>query len=416
MRLETGRNALRSVGRNFLLIAILTLIVITGTTCAGFGGRVVENPRISSYIRTWPIPPESHVGGNPYWKAGMVKAEYLTDIIVAFALLDKNDVSEPYIPELRPLGDWPMFSNIWDEIAALKERYPHLKVNISVGGYGADGFSDMADDVKLRAAFIAKICKWLEEHNLDGIDIDWEYPVGPEWGQEIKSRPADRQNYIALLQDLRNALDVLGEKNGKRYGLSTAVPASGWFLKANDVKAAARIVDSLKLMTYDYYGGWNNTTGHHANLYNNSLDPAWGGWSTDQALNEYIWAGVPANKIILGIGFYGRSWQGVQPGAYELTPGLFQPYKSLPFDQGTISWSTISEYLKPGSGYTRYWDDVAKAPYLYNGDIWISYTDEQQIALLTDYVKEKRLGGVFVWEYGHDINAELLEILAKHSK
>jgi len=397
-------------------LSALLLSAFLFSACAGVGGRTVENPRISTYIRTWPIPPESHAGGNPYWNAGMVKGEYLTDIIIAFALLDKNDVSEPYIPELRPLDGWPMFSNIWNEVAALKEKYPHLKANISVGGYGADGFSDMADDKALRASFIEKICKWLEERDLDGIDIDWEYPVGPEWGQEIKSRPADKQNYIALLQDLRNALDVLGEKTGKRYGLSTAVSASGWFVKANDVKAAARIVDSLKLMAYDYYGGWNQTTGHHANLYNNPHDPAWGGWSTDQALNEYLWAGVPANKIVLGVGFYGRSWQGVEPGSYEDTPGLFQPYKSLPFEQGTISWTSIAGYLKPGSGFSRYWDDLAQAPYLYNGDIWISYTDEQQIKILTNYIKEKKLGGVFVWEYGHDINAELLEILARNSR
>jgi chitinase len=261
------------------------------------------------------------------------------------------------------------------------------------------------------------VCKWLEEYNLDGMDIDWEYPVGPEWGSDIKVRPADKQNYITLLQDLRDAFDALGEKTGKRYGLSTAVPASGWFPKANDVRAAARIVDSLKLMSYDYYGGWSATTGHHCNLRNNPHDPAWGGWSTEQALNEYIWAGVPPAKIVLGVAFYGKGWQGVKVGDYEDTPGLFQPWTPpLPFDQGSVSWSQIAEYLKPGSGYTRYWDDMAQDPYIYNGDIWISYCDGETIKILTDFVKENRLGGVFVWEYGHDMNAELLKILAENAQ
>ena len=398
-----------------VVLFVLLLFMVLFTACESMGRGSQGQARVSMYIRTWPIPVEAREGGSLYWNASMIRGEFLTDLIISFALLDKNDVSVPYIPELRPeVG--PMFSNIWDEVAVLKEKFPHLKINVSVGGYGADGFSDMAFDPALRAAFIVNICKWLEDHDLDGIDVDWEYPVGPEWGSDIKVRPQDRQTYIALLQDLRNALDTLGARTGKRYGLSTAVPASGWFPKANDVRAAARIVDSLKLMAYDYYGGWNNTTGHHANLYNNPHDPAWGGWSTDQALNEYIWAGVPMHKISLGVGFYGRSWQGVEPGPYEMTPGLFQPYKSLPFDQGALGWTQISEYLKPGSGYTRYWDDLAKAPYLYNGDIWISYTDEQQIKLLTAYIKEKRLGGVFVWEYGHDINAELLEILATNMR
>ena len=403
--------------KGIIILTALFVSAICLTACASLGGgRTVTEPRVSIYMRTWPIPPASREGGNPYWKAGMIKGEYLTDIIIAFALLDKNDVSVPYIPELRPVAEGILFDNIWDEVAELKEKHPHLKVNISVGGYGADGFSDMADDPSLRAAFIANVCAWLEGYNLDGIDIDWEYPVGPEWGQEIKSRPADRQNYITLLQETRNALDALGNKTGKRYGLSTAVPASGWFPKANDVKAAARIVDSLKLMAYDYYGGWSTTTGHHSNLSNNPHDPAWGGWSTAQALDEYIWAGVPTEKIVLGVGFYGKAWQGVKPGGYESSPGLFQPYASLPFDQGSVSWTTIAEYLKPGSGYTRYWDDMAQAPYLYNGDIWISYTDEEQIKLITAFIKEKRLGGVFVWEYGHDMNAQLLEILAKNSQ
>jgi len=401
----------------FFAALALILSIFWFSACASMGGRGPHKPNVSAYIRTWPIPESAREGGSLYWKADMVKGEYLTDLILSFALLDKNDVSSPYIPQLRPLaGGGPLFDNIWKEVAALKAKYPHLKVNISIGGYGAEGFSDMANDPALRAAFAANACKWLEGYNMDGIDIDWEYPVGPEWGQEIKSRPQDKQNYIALLSDLRNAMNALGEKTGKRYGLSTAVPASSWFPKANDALAAARIVDSLKLMAYDYYGGWSTTTGHHANLYVNPRDPAWGGWSTEQAINAYLWAGVPPEKIVLGVGFYGKAWQGVARGDYADAPGLFQPYKSLPFDQGLVSWLQIAEFLKPGSGYTRYWDDQAKAPYLYNGDIWISYTDGEQIKLISRFVKEKKLGGVFVWEYCHDIKAELLEILSRSSQ
>ncbi|MDR2952775.1 MAG: glycoside hydrolase family 18 protein [Treponema sp.] len=402
--------------KNLSVFVLIVALAACGCVSTGGGGGTVMEPRVSSYIRTWPVPEASRTAGNTYWNAGMIKGEYLTDLIIAFARLDYNDVSLPYIPELRPIQDVPLFLNMWNEVAALKAKYPHLRVNISVGGYGADGFSDMANDPRLRAAFAANICKWLEDYNLDGMDVDWEYPVGPEWGQEIKSRPADKRNYIALLQDLRDAFDKLGEKTGKRYGLSTAVPASGWFLQANDVKAAARIVDSLKLMAYDYYGGWSKTTGHYSNLSNNPRDPEWGGWSTDQALNEYLKAGIPPEKIALGIAFYGHAWQGVEAGSDANAPGLFKPYKSLPFDQGTLGYAEIKEFLKLGSGYKRYWDDLAKAPYLYNGDIWISYTDEEQINILARYAKEKGLGGVFVWEYCHDMNAELLKVLAENSQ
>ena len=394
---------------------LLVFSMVWFSACASTGGSQASvEPKVASYLRTWPLPTASQQG-SPYWNAGMVKGEFVTDLIIAFALLEKDDVSVPYIPELKPLPDAPMFTNIWNEVAALKAKYPHLKVSISVGGYGADGFSDMTFDPKLRAAFVTNICKWLEEYNLDGMDVDWEYPVGPDWGQEIKSRPQDRSNYIALLKDLRKGMDQLGAKTGKRYTLSTAVPASGWFPKANNVRTAAQIVDSLKLMAYDYYGGWSKTTGHHSNLRQNTSDPAWGGWSTKQALDEYIKAGVPPSKITMGLGFYGRAWQGVGVGPNESSPGLFQPYKSLPkdppFDEGTIGWVDIREFLKPNSGYKRYWDSMAQAPYLYNGDIWISYTDQEQIKVITDFAKEKKLGGVFVWEYGHDMDGDLMKVL-----
>jgi chitinase len=363
--------------------------------------------KVSSYIRTWALPYEEQKN-SPYWNADMIKGQYLTDLIIAFAVIDRTDGTSIYIPELRGPQ---RFSNIWNEVAAIKKKYPKLRVNISIGGWGADGFSDMADDTGMRAVFVTNVCEWLEKYNLDGVDIDWEYPVGPPWGQEIKSRSADRANYISLLKDLRTAMDTLGKKTKKHYVLSTAVPASSWFVKANDVVSASKIVDNLKLMTYDYYGEWSNTTGHNSNLYKNPQDPD--GWSTEQAVNVYLAAGVPPEKIMLGVAFYGRAFKGVESGANN---GLFQPFKSPAFEDGSADWAKINEFLKEGSGYTRYWDDKAKAPYLYNGDIWITYTDEEQIKLLTQYAKEKKLSGVFNWEYGHDMGAELLKVLSEEAK
>ena len=372
----------------------------------------IEDTKIAAYIRTWGIPASAREPGSIHWNAGMIKGEYLSDLIISFALINKSDGFSLYIPELVSGS----FSNLWNEVSALKQQYPHLNVTFSVGGANEAGFSDMADNTAKRAGFVANVCDWLENYGLDGVDIDWEYPVGPSWGQSIPSKPADRENYIILLQEMRDAMDTLGETTGKRYSLSTAVPASGWFLQRNDVKAASEIADTLKLMSYDYYGSWSSRTGHNANLYRNPRDP--GNWSTDQAVGAYLSAGIQPEKIMLGVGFYGRLWRGVEQGSYGTTPGLFQPYNT---GGGTVSWIDIKQiYLKPGSGYTRYWDSSAKAPFLYNGDAamtgWLSYTDGEQIKELTAYVKEKNLGGVFNWEYAHDMGAELLEILAKNSR
>jgi chitinase len=356
--------------------------------------------KVAAYIRTWSIPAAAREPGSAHWKAGMIKGEYLSDLIIAFALIKKDDGYSLNVPDTAYT-----FRNMWDEIAALKEKYPHLKVNISVGGANEGGFSDMAADNAKRAGFIDEVCDWLAKYNLDGVDIDWEYPVRPLTGN---GRPEDRENYITLLSELRTALDGLGEERGKRYGLSTAVPAQSWFTTTINIKAVSEIIDGFKLMTYDYYGSWNNTTGHNANLYRR------GNWSTHDAVSSYLNAQVPPEKIIVGVGFYGPSWQGVPAGANAALPGLGQSRTS---SGSTLIWSEIKEYcLKPDSGYTRYWDNTARAPFLYNGSHWISYTDDEQIKEITKYVKEKNLGGVFVWEYAQDMDGELLKTLAEGSR
>ena len=364
-----------------------------------YSGPPPEN--VSLYIRTWNIP------GGGKWNAAMIRGGCMSELIIAFALINTGDYSL-YISD--------SFPNLWNEVAALKEQYPHLRVNISVGGgseSGLAGFSEMAGDPALRSVFTANVCNWLETHNLDGVDIDWEYPVGPPW--DSVRHLEDRENYITLLREIRDALDALGEQTGKRYGLSTAIPASSWFITANDVKAAAQIVDGLKLMAYDYYGDWGTPrTGHNAALYRNPDDPA--NWSTDQAVKAYLNAQVPPEKIVLGIAFYGQAWDNVPQGPNANTPGLYQTGSNTKF-YTTLAWSDIQkDYLKPGSGYTRYWDKTAKAPFLYNGSRWISYTDHEQVRAITGYVKEKNLGGVFVWEYGHDMGGELLNTLARNSE
>jgi chitinase len=378
-------------------LPVLTLLVLSllAAGCAEDRGDPGDEPeitgdaKVAAYIRTWGIP------GGGYWSADMIKGQYLSDLIIAFALIDQSDGTSIYIPEVRN-GNF----DLWRQTAALKSKHPSLKISFSIGGgsaAGLAGFSDMAASPQKRKTFAANVCKWLKDYNLDGVDIDWEYP-----------ERADRENYISLLQDIRSALDALQGETGKRYGLSTAIPTGNSFINNNNVQAASEIVDGLKLMTYDYYGSWSGRTGHNANLYNNPARTQ--DMSTDKAVRAYLNAGVRAEKIVLGVPFYGYMWRGVANGSAAATPGLYQTFSAF---VNSYAWSDIkSAYLAAGSGYKRYWDGDAKAPYLYNGDRMLSYTDQEQIRALTAFVKEKSLGGVFVWEYGHDMNAELLRALA----
>jgi chitinase len=363
--------------------------------------------RLAAYIRsTWSIPADTRLNGKSSWAASQIKGEYLTDLMLSFALINASGKSDIYFNTT---------SGLWTEITALKTQYPNLRINLSIGGWGADHFSDMADDSRLRAGFIINVMKYLKDNNLDGMDIDWEYPVGPPWGQEIKSSPRDRENWVTLLKELRLALNTLGEETGKRYYLSACVPSATWFTGTNDVSGAAQWVDSLKLMAYDHYGSWSDTTGHHANLYRNPGDP--NGWSADQAVQAYLRAGVPPEKLMLGIATYGKEWTGIAAGNNPNLPGLFVKRNSAnTYKRGAeIGHNpSIKNYLK-NAEYTRYWDDVSKAAFLYNPNIsgghWICYTDEEQIKLIGAYAKEKNLGGIFYWEYAWDMEGDLLKAM-----
>ncbi|HHW12627.1 MAG TPA: glycoside hydrolase family 18 protein [Firmicutes bacterium] len=395
-----------------LALAGLILFLCAGIAVGSSGvGEELPSIPVVSYIRTWPIGSEpADMDRGERWSADDIKGNLLTTLNIAFGLLDGNKI---YIQDLvdRP-GETdenitiPAFDNLFDEIAILKQRYPHLKVNLSVGGWGAEGFHDMAKTKENREEFISDAINWIVQYNLDGIDIDWEYPVGPEWGQEIKSGPEDADNYVALLTELRTAFDALSKELGRPLTVTTAVPASAWFTQVIDVNAVQEQVDYLKLMSYDYYGGWSATTGHASNLYNNPNDPAWGGWSTDQAVTVYLNAGVKPEKILVGVPFYARAWRGVPPE----NNGLFQPYKEAAYPHG-LTYMDIQSKILTDPSFKRYWDDVAKAPFLYNGDLWITYEDAESLAYKIEYIREKGLAGIMIWEYAHDINEVLLEAL-----
>lgn len=391
-----------------IIAGVFALVLLNASLSAGAPEKEFC---VSSYIRTWGLGSTiEEISKGRHWSAKDVNGKYLTDIIVAFAHVDQKTWGI-FFPDAES-EDKP-FTELWTEVAKLQKKYPDLKIHVSVGGWGADGFSEMAADDTKRATFVSALVKLLEEKKIDGIDIDWEYPVGPEWGQEIASSPEDGKNFITLLSNMRAAFTELGKKTGKTYSISCAVPNSSWYVQKIDVVKVASIVDSIKMMSYDYYGAWSAQTGHHANLMNNPADPDWGGWSTDQGVHMYLDAGVPAEKIVLGVAFYGRAWKGVPDNGVH---GLYQKYAESAYPDG-LSWTDLKKsFLSKKSGYTRYWDDVAKAPFLYNGDIFVTYTDKEEIQLIGEYVKKMGLAGVMTWEYGHDLDCDLGKALYQSVK
>ena len=382
-----------------MLVLVLSLFV----SCGNGKKRMV-----ASYIRTWPLgsTPEEMEARQEHWSSETVKAEYLTDLIIAFGGINM-DTWKIYFPDIE--DDKMPFPQIWDEVSALKAKYPKLNISVSIGGWGCDGFSQMCSLPERRKIFVQAVVDLVTQKKLDGIDYDWEYPIGPEWGQEIASSPDDGVNFISLLEETRTAFNELTSKTGKHYSISCAIPASEWYFKKLDVIKIASYLDSVKLMSYDFYGGWSDQTGHNSNLYNNPKDPDWGGWSIKQSVDLCLKAGLPRDKIIVGVAFYGRAWKGVKDNGVH---GLYQPFEESAYGDG-LSWDDIEDKIYKDPSFVRYWDDVGKAPFLYDGNTFISYTDGEELKLVSDYIKKNKLGGVMIWEYGHDINARLLKPLYK---
>jgi chitinase len=325
---------------------------------------------------------------------GQVDGKYLTRINYAFANIKDGRMV------LGAAADAQNFALL----TALRNANPRLTVLVSVGGWlWSQNFSDMALTAARRRVFEESAMEFLAQSDLDGLDIDWEYPGLPGAGHP--HRAEDKENFTALLSELRARFDAESRRTHRRLYLTIAMGGGEDVIAHTEMRKVARYVDTVNLMTYDYYeAGSDPTTGHHAPLFANPADPK--KVSSDETVREYEKEGVPAAKILLGVPFYGRAWGDVA----DQNHGLFQPGKAVAGFDG--QYSSIAANLL-GQGFTRYWDDAAKAPYLYNAEkhIFVSYEDPESLAAKCKYVRERKLGGVMFWEYFGDPEQKLLQTI-----
>lgn len=287
-------------------------------------------------------------------------------------------------------------------LTGLRQQNPTLKVLVSVGGWlGSGGFSEMAASRKNRALFIESVLQFLKVHQLDGLDVDWEYPGMPGSGHAY--RADDKQNFTALLKELRERFDAESKHGGRNLLLSIAAGASDDYLQHTELGSLQSYVDTVNVMTYDYYEpGSEPISGNHAPLFTDPADPL--GVSADKTLRAFEAAGVPAEKLVMGIPFYGHAWSNVPATQH----GLFQSAK--PAAQTSIPFTAIPGLLV--QGYTRFWDEAAHVPYLYDAatHTFVSYEDQESVREKCRYVLDHKLGGVMFWDYFSD-NGQLLNTI-----
>jgi chitinase len=292
----------------------------------------------------------------------------------------------------RPDDPASIFRGNFHQLEELKQRYPKLKILISLEDKAAD-FAEGARPENRRAFVASCVDTFIRGHFaagvtrpgiFDGIDVDWESP-------QIE----DAANFLALLQEFRSQLDAV--RPGLR--LSVAVSDSPLTLPGTDFAAVARTVDQVGMMNYDYAGPWNTHTGFVAPLFGNPDAPRDYN-SIEHSIASYEALGVPAKKLLMGVPFYGYSWTRVE----EANHGLFQEGDGVRDDQ---PYHKIRALTEP---FLVYRDPRSQAPWRFDGDTFWTYEDPVSVRYKVSYAARHHLAGVMIWELSGDTeDAELLQ-------
>ncbi|KAK3775669.1 hypothetical protein RRG08_049848 [Elysia crispata] len=290
---------------------------------------------------------------------------------------------------------------MYERVLQLKAHNPHLKVLLSVGGWGAGSklFSKMAANRNSRRRFIRNVIRYLRYWGFDGFDIDWEYP-GSRGGP-----PGDKRRFTLLLQEFRSTFETESRaRHVKRLFLSVAVAATSPYMdNGYDIRAVTNSVDYVCLMAYDFHGHWDGSTGHMTGLYApNESEGSDKTHNVDYAVNFWLDAGCPRSKLILGLAAYGRSFT----LEYEDDTGLGAPTRGAgapgPYtrESGILALYEVCSSIWQGGDVI--WLEQQEVPYFVRGKQWVAYEDLRSIDLKVQYIKENKLAGAMLWDVSLD--------------
>jgi chitinase len=306
-----------------------------------------------------------------------IKYEYLTHIAHAFAKPDSAGnlivPADYYYPEL-----------------VSEAHRQKVKVIMSLGGWGnCEGFPGMAATPQTRDRFIGQVLNFLKKYVYDGVDIDWEFV----------SNTAERQNFVSFIEELSARLKA----QNPPLLLTMAGPSEDYWGRYISFEELAGSFDYIGCMTYDYHGDWSDHSGHNSPLYSCANDPC---GSFNDSYLYYISRSVPGEKLLLGLPFYGRSFD---------CSGLYQKF-TMCLD---YNYNDVIPLLN--SGWASLWDDCAQVPYARKPDktMIISFDDARSIGLKCQYVLDKKAAGVIIWEITQDYyngSSVLLQVVGEAFK
>jgi chitinase len=314
----------------------------------------------------------------------------------AYADYDKAYTADQSVDGKADTWDQPLRGN-FNQLRKLKAQYPHIKVLWSFGGWTWSGGFGQA--VQNPAAFAQSCYDLVEDPRwadvFDGIDLDWEYP-------NACGLTCDTSGPAAF----KNMMQAMRAKFGANNLVTAAVTAdatSGGKIDAADYGGAAQYLDWYNVMTYDFFGAWaaKGPTAPHSPLTSYPGIPQ-AGFNSAEAIAKFKAKGVPAKKLLLGIGFYGRGWTGVTqsaPGGTATGPAAGT------YEQGIEDYKVLKSSC-PATG------TIAGTAYAHCGTNWWSYDTPATVTSKMNWAETQGLGGAFFWEFSGDTsNGELVSAI-----
>ncbi|MGB8453739.1 MAG: glycosyl hydrolase family 18 protein [Anaerocolumna sp.] len=413
------------------VLLIIALVISSITTVPAFSNAETASAsaqakNIIAYFPNWGIYNVAHKSMT----VSMLPWDKITVVNHAFFEVDSSfrlasiDTFADFDKSMEHSEGWEtgQLRGHFGEYKYYKSIYPNVKILISIGGWTrGNNFHSMAKTAEGRAVFINSLIEFLDKYPfIDGFDLDWEYPgidrkpdPNDEYDKGCPGGPEDKENFTFLLKEIREAYDNTGHSDKM-----LTIAASGGYDKLELIEPDKfqQYLDWINVMTYDFHGAWETTTGHHAGLYANPEDTAAtspvdikGRYNTDAAVRNFTQIyGVPAAKLNVGTPYYSRGWKGVTGGIngmYGTAAGAATGSWDNPNSPGgQYPYFTLKQMENTG-GYIKYRDDTyAKTPWLYNKStgILLSYEDMTSLSARCDFINNNGYGGLIIWEITGD--------------
>ncbi|XP_071550046.1 probable chitinase 10 [Panulirus ornatus] len=349
-----------------------------------------DAPKVLCYYTSWSVKRP----GAGRFEPESIDPFLCTHVVYAFATMEDYRLAPG---EPGDVGDG-FKDGMYTRLMKLKEKNPNLKVMLALGGwaFGSKPFQELVSNQYRMNGFVYDSLDFLRTHEFDGLDVDWEYPRGPD----------DKANYVNLLKELRLAFEGEASSTGNaRLLLSAAVPASFEALASGyDVPEISKYLDFINVMTYDFHGKWETQVGHNAPLlpmettssYNKKL-------TVDFSIREWKKEGAPAQKIMVGMPTYGRSFTLSDVAKFdigaEVTGGGVQGRYTQ--EAGFMAYYEVCDFLYEDNT-TLVWDNEQQVPFAYRDNQWVGFDDERSLEVKSDWLISEGLGGVMLWSVDMD--------------